>query len=67
MKKILKLLVKALGASEAVIAFKVHKEDMKEKILELLPQYEGINLFYMLQMKKAMTMYGPHRLLLKSF
>ena len=38
------LLVKALGASEAVIAFKVHKEDMKEKILELLPQYEGIRI-----------------------
>lgn len=38
------LLVKALGAKEAVIAFKVHKEDMKAKILELLPQYEGIRI-----------------------
>ena len=26
----------------------------------IIPQYEGINLFYMLQMKKAITMYGPH-------
>ena len=38
------LLVKALGASEAVIAFKVNKEDMKAKILELLPKYEGIRI-----------------------
>ena len=26
----------------------------------LIPQYDGINLFYMQQMKKAITMYGPH-------
>lgn len=39
-----KLLTKALGAKEAVIAFKVNKEDMKAKILELLPEYEGIRI-----------------------
>lgn len=38
------LLVKALGAKEAVIAFKVHKEDMKAKIEELLPNYQGIRI-----------------------
>ena len=26
----------------------------------IIPQYDGINLFYMQQMKKAITMYGPH-------
>ena len=26
----------------------------------LIPQYDGINLFYMQQMKKAVTMYGAH-------
>ena len=36
------LLKKALGANEAIIAFKVKKDDMKAKILELLPEYEGI-------------------------
>ena len=25
-----------------------------------IPQYEGINLFHMQQMKKVVTMYGPH-------
>ena len=38
------LLVKALGAKEAVVAFKVKKDDMKAKIEELLPQYEGIRI-----------------------
>ena len=38
------LLVKALGAQEAVIAFKVKKDDMKAAILELLPEYEGIRI-----------------------
>lgn len=38
------LLVKALGANEAVIAFKVHKDEMKASILELLPEYEGIRI-----------------------
>lgn len=38
------LLVKALGAKEAVVAFKVKKTDMKAKILEVLPQYEGIRI-----------------------
>ncbi len=38
------ILVKALGAEKAVIAFKVHKEDMKERILELLPKYENISI-----------------------
>lgn len=38
------LLKKALGANEAVIAFKVNKPDMKAKILELLPEYEGIRI-----------------------
>ena len=28
----------------------------------IIPQYDGINLFYMQQMKKAVTMYGPHSL-----
>ena len=27
---------------------------------QITPQYEGINFFYMQQMKKAVTMYGPH-------
>ncbi|OWK10586.1 hypothetical protein Celaphus_00005498, partial [Cervus elaphus hippelaphus] len=27
---------------------------------QIMPQYEGINLFHMQQMKKAVTMYGPH-------
>ena len=27
---------------------------------KITPQYEGINLFHMQQMKKAVTMYGPH-------
>ena len=27
---------------------------------QIIPQYEGINLFHMQQMKKAVTMYGPH-------
>lgn len=36
------LLVKALGAEQAIIAFKVHKEDMKDKILQLLPNYENV-------------------------
>ena len=26
----------------------------------IIPQYDGINLFHMQQMKKAITMYGPH-------
>ena len=26
----------------------------------IIPQYEGINFFFMQQMKKAVTMYGPH-------
>ena len=26
----------------------------------IIPQYDGINFFYMQQMKKAVTMYGPH-------
>ena len=26
----------------------------------IIPQYDNINLFYMQQMKKAITMYGPH-------
>ena len=26
----------------------------------IIPQYDGINLFYMQQMKKAITIYGPH-------
>ena len=38
------LLVKALGANEAVIAFKVKKHDMKDKIEELLPEYEGVRI-----------------------
>ena len=38
------LLVKALGAKEAVIAFKVNKEDMKEAIEKLLPYYEGVRI-----------------------
>ena len=38
------LLVKALGANEAVIAFKVNKEDMKQAIVDLLPNYEGIRI-----------------------
>ena len=27
---------------------------------QIIPQYEGINLFHKQQMKKAVTMYGPH-------
>ena len=27
---------------------------------QITPQYEGINLFHMQQVKKAITMYGPH-------
>ena len=27
---------------------------------QIIPQYEGINLFHMQQMKKAVTMNGPH-------
>ena len=27
---------------------------------QLTPQYEGIDFFHMQQMKKAVTMYGPH-------
>ena len=27
---------------------------------QIIPQYEGINLFHMQQLKKAVTMYGPH-------
>ena len=27
---------------------------------QIIPQYEGINFFHMQQMKKAVTMYGPH-------
>ncbi len=38
------LLVKALGADQAIIAFKVHKEDMKDKILGLLPNYENVKI-----------------------
>ena len=38
------ILVKALGADQAVIAFKVNKEDMKAKILELLPNYENVKI-----------------------
>ena len=26
----------------------------------IIPQYEGISFFYMQQMKKAVTVYGPH-------
>ena len=26
----------------------------------IIPQYDGINLFYMQQMKKGITLYGPH-------
>ena len=26
----------------------------------IIPQYDGINLFHMQQMKKAIIMYGPH-------
>ena len=26
----------------------------------IIPQYDGINLFHMQQMKKAITLYGPH-------
>ena len=36
------LLKKALGAEKAIIAFKVNKDDMKAKILELIPEYEGV-------------------------
>lgn len=36
------LLVKALGAEKAVIAFKVGKEDMKAKIVDLLPDYPNV-------------------------
>ena len=27
---------------------------------QITPQYEGINFLHMQQMKKAITMYGPH-------
>ena len=27
---------------------------------QLIPQYEGIDFSHMQQMKKALTMYGPH-------
>ena len=27
---------------------------------QIIPQYESINFFHMQQMKKAITMYGPH-------
>ena len=27
---------------------------------QIIPQYDGINLFHMQQIKKAVTMYGPH-------
>ena len=27
---------------------------------QITPQYEGINLFHMQQVKKAITLYGPH-------
>ena len=27
---------------------------------QIIPQYKGINLFHMQQIKKAVTMYGPH-------
>ena len=27
---------------------------------QIIPHYEGINLFHMQQIKKAITMYGPH-------
>ena len=27
---------------------------------QITPQYKGINFFHMQQMKKAVTMYGPH-------
>lgn len=27
---------------------------------QIIPRYEGINFFHMQQMKKAVTMYGPH-------
>ena len=29
---------------------------------QIIPQYEGINLFYMQQMKKAITIYDPRSL-----
>ena len=29
---------------------------------QIIPQYEGINFFHMQQMKKAITLYGPHSL-----
>ena len=33
----------------------------------IIPQYDGINLFYMQQMKKGITMYGPHSPFTKEF
>ena len=26
----------------------------------IIPQYDGINIFYIQQMKKTVTLYGPH-------
>ena len=33
----------------------------------VIPQCDGINLFYMQQMKKGITMYGPHSPFTKEF
>ena len=33
----------------------------------IIPQYDGINLFYIQQMKNAITMYGPHSPFTKEF